>query len=365
MTNPERRAWDSVAPRRPRTTEAPSPRNPSRVSGATISAPSVSEGSQIVGLGHYQPGRVMTNADVGRLVDTNDEWIRSRTGILTRHIADGIESVPYMAARAGELALGDAGISSDAVDMVIVATTTAEDRTPNTAGRVAEALQMVAPAIIDINTACSGFVHALALADQSIRCGSARTALVIGSEKLSSVTDWADRDTCILTADGAGAAVLGRSSSPRLGPVVWGSVPGMTSSVRIESPAGRFQQDGRRVFRWAISEATAHAERAVSASGMDLADIEVLLLHQANLRIIDPLAKALGLANKIVLTDVTTSGNTSAASIPLGFSKWWHAGLIPADVPALMFGFGGGFSYAGQVVMTPTSSTHPQPQRVA
>jgi len=310
-------------------------------------------GSAILGLGHYQPARILDNHEIARSVETSDEWIRSRTGVVTRRVAAESETVADMAIAAGRQALADAGLPASEVDLVLVATTTTEDRVPNTAGRVSAALGALRPAVMDLNVACSGFAHALALADQSIRCGSARTALVIGAEKLTAFTDWQDRGTCVLTADGAGAFVLGVSDTPRVGPVVWGSRPDMAPSVTIQAPSHRFVQDGRTVFKWAIGEAAKLARSAVEAAGLGLDQIQVLAPHQANLRIIEPLAEQLGLADRVVVTDVVESGNSSAASIPMGLSKWWHAGRIPADVPTLLFGFGGGFAYAGQVVMTP------------
>lgn len=331
-------------------------------------------GSRIVGLGHHQPEKILTNDDIARLVETNDEWIRSRTGIVTRHVADDDTTVADMAAAAARHALEDAGVPAGDVDLVVVATATAQDRSPNTAGRVAYQLRtgvmpgrstpevldeldlrgVVGPAVLDVNVACSGFAHSVALADQAIRSGAARTAVVVGAEKLTAFTDWTDRSTCILTADGAGAAVLQASDTPGVGPVAWGSEPDLTPAVLIEAPASTFVQDGRSVFKWAITRAADRARSVVERSGLTLDDIEVLVAHQANLRIIEPLAKGLGLDDKIVVTDITESGNTSAASIPLGLSKWWHAGKIPAGVPALLFGFGGGFAWAGQVVETPT-----------
>lgn len=331
-------------------------------------------GSRLVGLGHHQPERTLTNDDIAQLVDTNDEWIRSRTGVVTRHVADDETTVADMAAGAARHALQDAGVDAAEVDLVVVATTTARDRTPNTAGRVAYQLRtgvmpgrstpeddeepdlrgVVGPAVLDVNTACSGFAHSLALADQAIRGGSARTALVIGAEKLTAFTDWTDRSTCILTADGAGAAVVQAADVPGIGPVAWGSEPDLTPAVLIETPTERFVQDGRAVFRWAITRSAERARLAVERAGLALDDIEVLVAHQANLRIIEPLAKSLGLDDRVVVSDIVESGNTSAASIPLGLSKWWHAGRIPEGVPALLFGFGGGFAWASQVVQTPT-----------
>ncbi|WP_285725340.1 beta-ketoacyl-ACP synthase III [Psychromicrobium xiongbiense] len=310
-------------------------------------------GSEIAGLGHFQPERVMDNHELEKLMETSDEWIRRRTGIVTRHIASEDETVALMATEAARMALADAGVDAGSVDLVVVATTTAIERTPNTAGRVSEALGLAGPAVVDLNTACSGFEYAVGLADQSIRTGSATTALVIGSEKLSSVTDWTDRTTAVLTADGAGALVLKASDEPRVGPVLWGSAVGMADAVRISPPSGKFTQQGADVLRWATREAPGLALATIERAGLTPADIEVLACHQANLRIIEPLANALGMAEKIVITDVSESGNTSAASVPLGLSKWWHGGRIPTDVPALLFGFGGGFTYAGTVAMTP------------
>jgi 3-oxoacyl-[acyl-carrier-protein] synthase-3 len=311
------------------------------------------QGSQIVGLGHYQPERILTNAELATMVDTTDEWIQTRTGIKTRHIAREDESVADLATGAARHALADAGMQVDDVDMIIVSSTSMLDHSPNAAGRVAAALQASSPVIIDVNVACSGFEHAMGLADSAIRSGTVRTVLVIGAEKLSAITDWTDRTTCVLTADGAGAFVLTASDEPRVGPVVWGSEPTLSGAIQVEMPENHFTQDGRAILRWANAEAAGHAREAVERAGLSLDEIEVFVPHQANLRIIEPLAKQLGVTDKIVITDVIESGNTSAASIPLGLSKWWHAGRIPANVPALLFGFGGGFAYAGQVVMMP------------
>jgi 3-oxoacyl-[acyl-carrier-protein] synthase-3 len=314
-------------------------------------------GTEMAGLGHAQPRRVMDNHELEGMMDTSDAWIRQRTGIVTRRIAAEGETVKDLAIPAARMALADSAVAAGDIDLVVVATTTAAERSPNTAGRVAEALGLGrngrGPGIIDINTACSGFEYALGLADQSIRAGSASHAIVVGAETLSAVTDWTDRTTAVLTADGAGAAIVRPSQTPRIGPVVWGSRGDMANAVRISPPSGRFWQNGREVLRWALTKAPEHAREAVAAAGLALDDIQVLAAHQANLRIIEPLAEALGLTDRIVITDVTESGNTSAASVPLGLSKWWHAGRIPADVPALLFGFGGGFTFAGMVAMTP------------
>jgi 3-oxoacyl-[acyl-carrier-protein] synthase-3 len=312
-------------------------------------------GSRIVGLGHSQPDRVLTNDELSTMVETDDAWITTRTGIKTRRIAGPDDTVTSMATAAARNALADAGVDPASVDLVVVASTTHEDRAPYTAGRVAVQLGMTSgPAPIDINTACSGFEYAMAVADQAIRTGAADTAVVVGADKLSGITDWTDRSTCVLVGDGAGAAVLQATDEPEIGPVSWGSVPHLQDAVRVTGTPARFQQEGRSIYRWAITEAEGHARKVVEAAGLTLDDIAVFAFHQANLRIIEPLVTALGGEDKYVVRDVVESGNTSAASVPLGLSKAWQRGELPEGVPALLFGFGGGFAHAGQVVTTPT-----------
>lgn len=314
-------------------------------------------GSRLIGVGHYQPEKTLTNDDLAQMVETNDEWIQQRTGIKTRHIAAEDETVADMATRAAEAALADAQVRGSDVDLIVVASCTATDRSPSTAGRVSVALGATAPAIFDLNAACSGFAHAVAVADQAIRAGAATTALVIGAEKLSEYTDWTDRTTCILVADAAGAFVLQRSDTRGVSDVTWGSEPELADAVLIESPTMKFAQDGKSVFKWAISQAAVFARKTVETAGYDMSEIRALVAHQANRRIIEPLAKQLKLDDAIVAVDITDSGNTSAASIPMAFSKLWHAGELPEDAPVLLYGFGGGFAYAGQVVRTPTRNS--------
>lgn len=235
----------------------------------------------------------------------------------------------------------------------MLASTTTDSQCPNTAGRIAQALGLNGPAILDINTACSAFEYAVAIADQSIKAGTASCAIVVGAETLSTVTDRADRSTAVLTADGAGAMVLRASEPARVGGVVWGSVPELTDAVRIEGTPRHFHQEGRSVFRWATTQAAAYAHKVVTGAGLSIDDIEVVALHQANLRIVEPVVDQLGLGDAIVIRDVVESGNTSAASVPLGLSKAWHRGEIPSGATALLFGFGGGFTYAGLVLDLP------------
>lgn len=311
-------------------------------------------GTAIIGTGHHRPDRVLTNVDLESMVETTDEWIRRRTGIEERHIAGESETVAEMATQAARAALADAGIDPSEITQVIVATCSDEERSPSAAGRVAQALGLAAPAAFDIGAACSGFSHALAVADQGIRVGASRVTLVIGAEKLSAKTDYADRTTCILTADGAGAVVLKAAGEPGVFPVVWGTVPDLVDSVTISPPTGCFSQNGRQVLGWALREAPGIAQQVVAAAGLQMSDIDVFIPHQANLRMIEPLAESLDLReDAIIADDVITSGNTSAATIPLAISRMREAGRIPAGARALLLGFGGGFSYAGQVVRLP------------
>ncbi|MGK5731248.1 beta-ketoacyl-ACP synthase III [Streptomyces sp. URMC 124] len=310
-------------------------------------------GSRVLALGHYQPARVLTNDELATMVDTSDEWIRSRVGIRTRRVAAPDETVADMAAEAAGKALAHSGLAADEIDLVLVATCTADDRSPNTAARVAAALGLATPATMDVNVVCSGFTHALASADHAIRAGAATNALVIGVEKFTSVTDWTDRTTCVLTGDGAGAAVVTASVEPEIGPVVWGSVPGMGHAVRIEGTPSRFSQEGQSVYRWATTQLPPIARRVCERAGIAPEDLAAVVLHQANLRIIEPVARKLGAVNAIVATDVTESGNTSAASIPLALSKLVERAEVPSGAPILLFGFGGNLSYAGQVIRCP------------
>lgn len=310
-------------------------------------------GSQVLALGHYQPAKVLTNDDLATMVDTSDEWIRSRVGIRTRHVAGPDETVDMMAANAAAKALANSGLTPADVDLVLVATCTAVDRSPNMAARVAARLGIPSPAAMDINVVCSGFPHALATADHAIRAGSATRALVIGVEKFTDFADWSDRSTCVLVGDGAGAAVVAASEEPRISPVVWGSVPDMGRAVLIEGTPGRFSQEGQTVYRWTTTQLPAIAQKVCDRAGVRPEELGAVVLHQANLRIIEPVARKLGAVNAVIAQDVTDSGNTSAASIPLALSKMLERGEITSGAPVLLFAFGGGLSYAGQVIRCP------------
>ena len=310
-------------------------------------------GSKIVSLGHYQPARVLTNDDLAQMVDTNDEWIQSRVGIKERRIADN-ESVADMASAAAEKALAASGLAAEDIDLVIVATCSSADRSPNVACRVALKLGLGTPAAFDLNTACSGFSYALANADHAIRAGAARHAIVIGVEKLSEITDWTDRKTAVIFGDGAGAAVVSATAEGEadgISPVVWGSAP--SEAIRIEGWRPYIEQDGQSVFRWATTAIPPLAREVCERAGYDPADIAAFVPHQANLRIIEPVARKLGVVNAVIARDIVESGNTSAASIPLALSKMIERGEVKSGSPVLLIGFGGGLTYAGQVIRCP------------
>lgn len=313
----------------------------------------MSPGTRIAALGRYQPERVLTNEDLARMVETSDEWIRQRTGIATRRIAEA-ESVLDMAAEAAGKALAAAGVDPRDIGMVTVATCTAIDRCPSVAAQVAGRLGIPAAVAFDLSNACTGFTTALATAQHSVQAGAARHALVIGVEKMSDITDWTDRSTCVLLGDGAGAAVISASEEQGIGPVVWGSDPTKSDAVRINDAwHPTFAQEGQTVYRWATTSLAPLAREACERAGIATSELAGIVTHQANLRIIDAVARQLGAPQAVVARDVVDSGNTSAASVPIALTKLVEQRAVPAGAPVLLFAFGGGLSWAGQVVACP------------
>lgn len=313
-------------------------------------------GSRITSLGHYQPARVLTNHDLEQLVETNDAWIKQRTGIASRRIAAEEETVADMAAEAAAKALAGSGLEPSDIGMITVATCSNRDRCPSTAAQVAARLGIPSAVCFDLNNGCAGFCTALATADHTLRAGAAKHALVIGAEKMSDLLDWTDRSTCILLGDGAGAAVLSATEDEGgVGPVVWGSDPSRGDAVRLMGAwQPRFAQEGQSVFRWATSELPAMAREACARAGITPADLGGVVTHQANLRIIESLTRHLGLRDDVVIArDIVDSGNTSAASVPLALAKLVESRELPSGSPILLFAFGGGLSWAGQVITAP------------
>jgi 3-oxoacyl-[acyl-carrier-protein] synthase III len=314
-------------------------------------------GSRILSFGKYQPARVVTNDDLAATIDTSDEWIRSRVGIVSRRIAAPDETLADMAAAAGGKALAASGLSPADIDLVIVATCTPETPIPNTAATVATRLGIPAPGAYDLNAACAGFCYALATASDAVRAGTSRNALVIGAEKLSQWVDWTDRSTCIIFADGAGAAVVGPvadpDASPGIGPVVWGSDGNLADKIAIADRNSFITQEGQAVFRWATTALHPVAKQACARAGVDPASLAAFVPHQANLRIIEAIARKLGAPQARVADDIVHSGNTSSASIPMALSAMIERGEIGSGDAVLLLGFGAGISYAAQVITIP------------
>jgi 3-oxoacyl-[acyl-carrier-protein] synthase-3 len=308
-----------------------------------------------------QPEQIVTNADIAaRGVDTTDEWIRTRVGIVERRFARSDESVVDMAVDAGSKALADAGLAPSDIDAVLVATCTMPTFIPNAAGQTAERIGVRAAHAFDINAACAGFCYGLSTASDMIRAGTARHMLVIGAEKLSDWVDPLDRSTCIIFADGAGAVVVGpveHSERPGIGPIAAGSAGDLVDTIVIADRNSFIRQDGREVYRWAITKMAPVALRALELAGVAPAEIDVLVPHQANLRIVEAIAKQIRAAgareNMVVADDIVYSGNTSSASIPLALDHLRAQSRIRSGDLALLVGFGAGLSYASQVVVLP------------
>lgn len=316
-----------------------------------------SPGSKIVGLGHYRPDKVVSNDDLAQIMDTNDEWIQARVGIAERRFAAADESVASMGALAGAKALAEAGLRPEQIDTVITATCSLDSPAPHASTQIASLLGIHAPGAFDLNAACAGFCYAIAAADQAVRTGASKNVLVVGSEKLTDWTKPDDRATAIIFADGAGAVVVAASDEPGIGPVQWGSDEDHTQTIRIEGRNGHFIQEGQTVFRWATTAIAPVAIRAARAAGLELSDIDVLVTHQANLRIIDAIAKKIvregARPDLKVGRDIVTTGNTSSASIPIALDRMRAAGEVSSGEVVLSVAFGAGLTYASQVFVCP------------
>ncbi|MFC4532067.1 beta-ketoacyl-ACP synthase III [Sphaerisporangium dianthi] len=312
-----------------------------------------SPGAKVLAFGGYQPAGVVTNDDLAKTIDTNDEWIQSRVGIKERRIAGPEETDIDIAVQAGGKALAASGLAADEIDLVVVATCTLEAQIPNAAARVAHRLGIQAPGAFDVNAACAGFCYALAAAGDAVRAGSATNVLVVGTEKLSQWVDWTDRATCVIFADGAGAAVVGPSETPGIGPVVWGSAGDKSDAIIVKDRDSFLHQEGQTVFRWATTALHPVAKQACERAGVDPSELAAFVPHQANLRIIEAIARKIGADNAVIAKDLVLAGNTSAASIPLALSRMIERGEVQSGDLALLLGFGAGLTYAGQVVEIP------------
>ncbi|QHS21674.1 ketoacyl-ACP synthase III [Virgibacillus sp. MSP4-1] len=297
----------------------------------------------LIGIGHFVPEKVVTNEDMEKIVDTSDEWIRTRTGIEERRIADDDMDTSDMAYRAAENALNDAGISGEELDLILVATVTPDQPFPSVACRLQERFGAKKAAAMDISAACSGFMYGLATAQQFINSGVYQNVLVIGVEKLSKITNWEDRNTCVLFGDGAGAAVVG--------PVEDGK--GILSFELGSDGSGgdHLYQDeyivmnGREVFKFAVRQMGESAVNVVEKIGLKKEDVDYLIPHQANIRIMETARERLGIEKEKMSKSVHKYGNTSAASIPIALSEDVKNGKIKEDDLVVLVGFGGGLTW--------------------
>ncbi len=313
-----------------------------------------------LGCGHYLPQQVITNDDLSSILDTSDEWIRSRSGIRTRRkVADG-ETTADMAVEASRMALEHAGLEAADVDLIVLATTTPDQTFPATATRVQSDLGMKGGFAFDLQAVCCGFLYALAAADGHIRCGRSRRALVIGAETFSRLLDWSDRSTAVLFGDGAGAVVLGteqEEKSPARGllSIRLRSDGSLANLLYVDGGVatgnvGHVRMNGREVFRHAVRNLAAISEEVMQEAGIGVDQVDWLVPHQANIRIIQSAAKAVGMPNEKIVTTIAEHGNTSAASVPLALSTAVHDGRIRRGDLILTEAMGGGLTWGAALL---------------
>ena len=322
-------------------------------------------GSGIIGVGAYRPRRVVPNSDIIDRIHSSDDWIRTRSGITTRRFAEPDETIQMMSVSAARNAIADAGIEPSQIDCVIVATVSHLMQTPAAATTISDELGCGAAAAFDVSAACAGFCYALSLASDMVRLGTSERTLVIGVERLSDITNPDDRSTAFIFADGAGAVVVGPSDEPRIGPVVWGA-DGSKHNLITQTKSWddvfaegaqewpTLHMEGSPVFRWASFEMARTAREALDRAGVEPADLDVFVPHQANMRITDAMARTLKLSDDVAIArDIAEQGNTSAASIPLALERMITDGEAKSGQSALFIAFGAGLAYAAQVVVLP------------
>lgn len=320
--------------------------------------------TRILGLGAARGEHLVPNDDLVGPIDSSDEWIRQRTGIVTRARSGADTDVLDLAERAGRQAIENAGLQGSDIDAVILATVTYFHQTPSGAAILADRLGATPAAAFDVSAACAGYCYGIGQADALVRAGSARHVLVIGAEKMSDFVDPTDRSISFLLGDGAGAVVIGPSDTPGIGPTVWGSDGSQSQAIRQthswidvrDNGAGwpTLRQEGPSVFKWAVWQMAPVAQKALDAAGVTADDIDAFIPHQANMRIIDQMIKQLKLPETVaVARDIADTGNTSAASIPLATERLLREGQVSSGALALQIGFGAGLVYAAQVVVLP------------
>ena len=317
--------------------------------------------SKIIGTGGYLPEKVVTNADLEKMVDTTDEWITSRTGIKKRHLVVDGETTCDLSEKAAIDAIQAAGVSKDDIDLIIVATTTPDRVFPSTACLLQDRLDIHGCAAFDVQAVCTGFVYALGVADKFIKSGTHKTALVIGAETMSRTVDWNDRTTCVLFGDGAGAVVLQASDEPGILSTHLHAdgkykelltVPAGVSEnpALFQSGEAYMQMKGNEVFKMAVNTLGRIVDETLAANNMDKSDVDWLVPHQANIRIINATAKKLNMSMDHVVVTVHEHGNTSAASVPLALNEAVRDGRIKRDETILLEAFGGGFTWGSALI---------------
>jgi 3-oxoacyl-[acyl-carrier-protein] synthase-3 len=313
-------------------------------------------GSSLTGIAGYRPGKPVTNDMLAPRTTVTPEWIVERTGIQSRYHAAPDEDIVTMAAEAGRKAIAMADVDTGEVDLLILATATRRKRMPGGAPQVATMIGLPVAGAFDLNAVCAGFTYALAMASNAVRTGDARHVLVVGAERTSEWINPATPDTFVIFGDGAGAAVVSRSEANNIGPAVWGSDGGRAGVLGMTEfgPGEEYvTMDGPLVYKWSTAKIPPVARRACERAGVSLTDVNWLVPHQANRRIIDTLARTLQVPDDHVARDVVDTGNTSAASVPLALSRLYESGrMSPGDL-VLLLGFGAGLTYSGQVVRMP------------
>jgi 3-oxoacyl-[acyl-carrier-protein] synthase-3 len=320
--------------------------------------------SRIYSLGAARGDLVVTNDDIAGPIDSSDEWIQRRTGIISRRRASKDVSLMDMAVEASNIAIKRAGIDPSEIGAVIFSTITHPHQTPSAAALLADKIGATPAPAFDVSAACAGYCYGIAQADALVRSGMAKYVLVVGGEKLSDFIDPTDRTISFLLADGAGAAIVGPSDTAGISPTVWGSdgshwdAVGMTASLLElrdgESGWPTLVQDGATVFKWAVWEMVKVAKQALEVAGVKAEDLAAIVTHQANIRIIDELAKQLEVPSGVVIArDIIYTGNTSAASVPLAMDALLTSGEVKSGGLALQIGFGAGLAFAAQVVVLP------------
>ena len=311
-------------------------------------------GAAVLGLGAHRPALRVDNHEIARRTSSSDQWIRERSGIVTRGVAGEDETVVSMAVEAGAKALASAGIGADQLGLVLLATCSMPGPLPGGSPEVASRLGAVGAGASDVGAGCAGFGYALSMAADAVRCGSADHVLVIGSEKLMPMVDPNDRGTAFLFGDGAGAAVVGLAEVDGIGRVAWTSDGAQYDKLVIDGAPLRLSMDGRAIYRWATTGLPDLARRACAQAGIEPSELAAFVPHQANLRITQSVVKSLGLPDSVVIArDVVDSGNTSAASVPLALTRLHEQGEVRTGDQVLLLGFGAGLTAAGQVVRCP------------